>query len=146
MSYARWGHWPRKGVWECAALKTPFSRLFCSSLESHFKQKSHFTRPPFEKIWKLLAPTASNFAQILALKLPNLEIFSSQAPNWEVFSSQAPNFENFQFTSPLFQRQISIRKPHTSEIRAAHPYLKKVECLPLGAYGTQNKHVAVTCA
>ena len=21
------GHWPRKGVWECVALKTPFSRL-----------------------------------------------------------------------------------------------------------------------
>ena len=25
---------------------------------------------------------------------------------------------------------MSVRKPHTSEIRAAHPYLKKVECPP----------------
>ena len=39
----------RGGVW---ALKTPFSRLSCSSQGSHFKQKSQFTRPPFEKIWK----------------------------------------------------------------------------------------------
>ena len=132
MSYAWWGHWPRKGVWECAALKTPFSRLFCSSLGSHFKQKGQFTRPPFEEIWKLLASTASYFAQILALKLPNLEIFSSQAPNWEVFSSQAPNFGNFQFTSPLLQRQISIRNSHTSGIRAARPYLKKLSASPWG--------------
>ena len=41
-------------------------------------------------------------------------------------SSQAPKFGNFQFTSPLFQRQVSVRKPHTSEIRTAHPYLKKL--------------------
>ena len=46
------GHWPRKGVWGCAALKTPFSRLSCRSQGSHFKQKSQYTRPPFEKIWK----------------------------------------------------------------------------------------------
>ena len=25
---------------------------------------------------------------------------------------------------------MSVRKPHTLEIRAAHPYLKKVECPP----------------
>ena len=62
-----------------------------------------------------LASTASIFIQILANKPPNLEIFSSQAPK----------FGNFQFTSPPFQRQTSVRKPHTSEIRAAHPYLKK---------------------
>ena len=60
------------------------------------------------------------FAQSSALKPPNLEIFSSQAPK----------FENFQFTSPLFQRQISVRKSHTSEIRAAHPYLKKMSAPP----------------
>ena len=51
--------------------------------------------------------------------------FSSQAPNLEIFSSQAPKFGNFPLTSPSFQRQMSVRKPHTSEIRAAHPYLKK---------------------
>ena len=46
-------------------------------------------------------------------------------PNLEIFSSQAPKFGNFPLTSPPFQRQMSVRKPHTSEIRAAHPYLKK---------------------
>ena len=64
--------------------------------------------------------------------------FSSQAPKFgnfqltsprilEIFSSQAPKFGNFQLTSPPppFNREVSVRKPHTSEIRAAHPYLKK---------------------
>ena len=46
------GHWPRKRVWGCAALKNPFLRLSCCSQGSHFKQKSQLTRPPFEKIWK----------------------------------------------------------------------------------------------
>ena len=73
----------------------------------------------------------------------NLEIFSSQAPkfgnfqltspqNLEIFSSQAPKFGNFPLTSPPFQRQMSVRKPHTSEIRAAHPYLKKSWVPPPG--------------
>ena len=111
------GHWPRKGVWGCAALKTPFSHLSCSLQGSHFKQKSQFTRPPFEKL--------GNFS---LYSLNFCQNFSSQAPNLEIFSSQAPKFGNFQFTSPLFQRQVSVHKPHTSEVWAAHPYLKKVEC------------------
>ena len=63
--------------------------------------------------------------------------FSSQAPKFGNFQLTSPKFGNFQFTSPQiwkfsahkppppFQRQISVRKPHTSEIRATHPYLKK---------------------
>ena len=61
--------------------------------------------------------------------------FSSQAPKFGNFQLTSPKFGNslftspqiweFQVTSPPFQRQVSVRKPHTSEIRAAHPYLKK---------------------
>ena len=39
---------------------------------------SYFTRPPLEKEIEIMASTASIFAQILALKPPNLEFFSSQ--------------------------------------------------------------------
>ena len=85
----------------------------------------------------------------LLRKVGNFSLFSLNFhPN---FSSQAPKFGNFQLTSPQiwkfsvhkppnleifrsqappFQRQMSVCKPHTSEIRAAHPYLKKVECPP----------------
>ena len=79
---------------------------------------------------EILASTASIFAQILALKPPNLEIFSSQALKLGNFQFTSPKFGNFQLTSPPppFQRQVLVRKPLTSEIRAAHPYLKKVEC------------------
>ena len=70
----------------------------------------------------------------LLRKLWNFSLYSL---NFHQLSSQAPKFGNFQLTSPQiwkfsthkppppFQRQMSVRKPHTSEIRAAHPYLKK---------------------
>ena len=70
----------------------------------------------------------------------NIGNFSLYSLNFHPkLSSQAPKFGNspfispqmnFQFTSPPFQRQVSVRKPHTLEILAAHPYLKKVECSP----------------
>ena len=97
-----------------------------------FQAKESVHRTHFWENLEILASTASIFTQILAHKPPNLEIFSSQAPNLEIFSSQAPKFGNFPLTSLPFQRQMSVRKPHTSEIRAAHPYLKKVECPPPG--------------
>ena len=103
------GHWPRKGIWGCAS---PIVR------KGLILSKRVSSQDPFWENLEILASTASIFTQILAHKPPNLEIFSPQAPK----------FGNFQFTSPSFQRQISVRKPHTSEIRAAHPYLKKVEC------------------
>ena len=119
-------HWPRKGVRWCAALKTPLSPLSCSSQGFHFKQKSQFTRPPFEKL--------GNFSlRVYSLKFTQIW---AQPPNLKIFSSQAPEFENFQFTSSPFQRQISVRKPHTSEIRAEHPYMKKIECPPGNQYIT----------
>ena len=75
-------------------------------------------------------PLMRKFGNFSLYSLNFCQNFNSQAPNLEIFSSQAPKFGNFQFTSPLFQRQVSVRKPHTSEIRAAHPCLKKVECPP----------------
>ena len=101
-----------------------------------FQAKVSVHKTPFWENLEILACTAPIFTQILAHKPPNLEIFSSQSPqigkfsahkpqNLEIFSSQAPKFGNFPLTSPPFQRQMSVRKPHTSEIRAAHPYLKK---------------------
>ena len=122
------GHWPRKGVWGCAALKTPFSRLTCSSQGSHFKQKSQFTRPLLRKFGNFslyslkIYLTSPQIWKFSAHKPPNLEILSSQAPNLGLFSSQAPLFRGkYQFTSP------TVRKsgPHT-------PTWKKVECPPPG--------------
>ena len=93
------GHWPKKGVWGCAALKTPFSRLSFSLQGSHFKQKYQFTRPPFEKIWKF-SLYSLNFC-------PNL-------------SSQAPKFGNFQLTSPQITK-FSVHKPQIWKFSAHKP-------------------------
>ena len=95
-----------------------------------FQAKVSVHKAPFWENLEILASTASIFAQILALKPPNLEIFSSQALKLGNFQFTSPKFGNFQRTSPPFQRQVLVRKPLTSEIRAAHPYLKKFECPP----------------
>ena len=104
------GHWPRKGVWGYAALKTPFSRLSCRSQGSHFKQKSQLTRPPFEKI---LPSTASIFTQILAHKPPNLEIFCSQAPKFGSFQLTSPQIWKFSAHKPPFsEANVSSQAPY----------------------------------
>ena len=102
----RGGHWPRKGVWGCAALKTPFSRLSCRSQGSHFKQKSQFTRPPFEKF--------GNFSLYSLNFHPN-------------FSSQAPKFGNFQLTSPQIWK-FSAHKPPNLEIFRSQAPLFRGKC------------------
>ena len=82
----------------------------------------------------------------LLRKFGNFSLYSLNFhPN---FSSQAPKFGNFQLTSsqiwkfsahkPPFQRQMSGRKPHTSEILAAHPYLKKSWVPPPPDWGFQR--------
>ena len=70
-----------------------------------------------------LASTASIFAQILALKPPNLTIFSSQAPK----------FGNFQLTSPQIWK-FSVHKPppfSEANIRSQAPHFRNVGSTPL---------------
>ena len=88
------GHWPRKGVWGCAALKTPFSCLSCMFTRVPFQAKESVHKTPFWENLEILASTAQIFAQILAHK--------------------PPKFGNFQFTSPL-NLEFSVHKPPLSE-------------------------------
>ena len=93
------GHWPRKGVWGCAALKTPFSRLSCSSQGSHFKQKSQFLLRKFGNF----SLYSLNFCQNFSSQAPKLGNFQFTSPqNLEIFSSQAPTSE----------ASISLQAPH----------------------------------
>ena len=107
----------------------PEDPLFTPPLEFArvpFQAKSQFTGPPFEKIFEILPSTASIFAQNLAHKPPNLEIFSSQAPNLENFSSQAPKFGKFQFTSPLFRGKYQFASPTLRKSGPHTPTWKKL--------------------
>ena len=91
--------------------------------------RAFFLHPPF------LPPSGELFSHLP--HQPHKPVRVNFRPK---FSSQAPKFENFQLTSPqiwkfsvhkppLFRlRQTSVRKPHTSEIRAAG--WKKVERPP----------------
>ena len=74
------------------------------------------------------------FAQSLAFKPPNLEIFSSQAPK----------FGKFQFTSPLFQRQISVRKPPLRKSGPHTPTWKKKNWVPHWATQASRKSILLS--
>ena len=97
-----------------------------------FQAKESVHKTPFWENLEILACTASIFTQILAHKPQIWKFLAHKPPSLEIFSSQAPKFGNFPFTSPPFQRQMSVRKPHTYEIRAAQPYLKKSWVPPRG--------------
>ena len=68
-----------------------------------------------------------NFCPNFSSQAPNLEIFSSQAPKFGLTSPQIRKFSVHK--PPLSEASISSQAPHsgphTSEIRAAHTYLKK---------------------
>ena len=106
------GHWPRKGVWGCAAHRTSFSRLSCRSQGSHFKQESVHKTPFWENL-EILASTTSIFTQILAHKPLNLEIFSSQAPKFGNFQLTSPQIWKFSTHKPPFsEANVSSQAPH----------------------------------
>ena len=87
-------------------------------------------RPPFHASPAARkGPISSKRVSSQDLLLRKFGNFSLNSLNFHPnFSSQAPKFGNFPLTS--LQMQMSVRKPHTSEIRAAHPYLKKSWVLP----------------
>ena len=125
------GHWPRKGVWRCAALKTPFH--FSPVVRKGpiiFKQTCQFTV-------EILASTASIFAHILALKPPNLKFSAHKPSKFGNFQfTRGPKFWNFQFTSPFFQRQIKKKKKKKKKFasptfRKSGPHTPKKLSAPL---------------
>ena len=80
-------------MWMCG----PEDPLFMPLLQFArvpFQAKESVHKTPFWENLEILASAASIFAQILAHKPPNLEIFGSQAPK----------FGNFQFATPTLQK------------------------------------------
>ena len=131
------GHSTFFQVWGCAArisevwgLRTDISCL--SKRGALWAEKSQFTRfgglwAENIKIWGLVQP--ENFTQIWGLVSPKIwvKISGSQRPQISKFSAQKPpNLVNWLFpldNGTLFERQErSVRKPHTSVFRAAHPH------------------------
>ena len=125
------GHCPRKGVWGCAALKTPFhvspvvrkgpiSSKRVSSQAPLLRKFGNFSLYSlnFYQNFSSQAPKFGNFQlsspqiwKFSAHKPPNLEIFRSQAPFSEAsISSQAPHFGNPDCT-PLPEKKLSAPPP-----------------------------------
>ena len=126
------GHLPRKGLWGCAALKTPFSRLSRISQGSHFKPKSlkFSSQDSILRKMEISAFTTSIFAINL----------SSPAPKFDNFSSQNPSVRgNNKFISPTLQKSGS----HTRYLKKKKKKKKKKNWVPPAGI-VQNK-VAVSC-
>ena len=98
-----------------------------------FQAKESVHKTPFCENLEILASTTSIFTQILAHhKPPNLEIFSSQAPKFGHFQLTSPQILKFSAHKPPFsETNASSQAPHFGN-KAAHPYLKKLECPPPG--------------
>ena len=91
------GHWPRKGIWGCAALKTPF-HASPAARKGPISSKRVSSQDP------------------LFRKFGNFSLYSLNFhPN---FSSQAPKFGNFQLTSPQIWK-FSVHKPPFSEVNVS---------------------------
>ena len=126
------GHWPRNGVWGCAALKTPFSRLSCRSQGSHFKQKSQFTRPPFEKIGNF-SLYSLNFHPNFSSQAPKFENFPLTSPQiWKFSAHKPPNLEIFRSQAPLFRGKCQFASPTLRKSGPHTPTWKKLSAPPPG--------------
>ena len=79
--------------------------------------KSVSSQDPLWENWEILASTALIFAQILASKPPNLEIFSSQAPSFRgKYHFAAPHFGNLGRTPlPEKKKKLSAPLPRSRE-------------------------------
>ena len=124
-------------VTSCRGGGTDIERGMCGPEDPLVTPLLQFTRVPFQ------AKESVHKTPFLR-KCWDFSLYSLNfCPN---FSSQAPKFGNFQLTSSQiwkisvhkisFKRQVSVCKPHTSEIWAAHPlipYLKKKKKKKLSA-------------
>ena len=119
MTISPGGHWPRKGYGDVRPWKPPFHASPVVRKGPISSKRVSSQDPLLRKFW--------NFSLYSLNFHPN---FNSQAPKFGNFQLTSPKIWKFSAHKPRFQRQMSVRKPHTSEIRAAHPYLKKVEGLP----------------
>ena len=101
-------HWPRKGVWGCAAVMTPFFQASQRSLAYQFTIIVPLLYPPF-----------SNFRKI----------FNFQPCFGQNFSSQNPNFRSL---DPSFFKENPLPRPYFwKPVAVWHtPTKKKVECPP----------------
>ena len=97
---------PRKGVWGCAAVMTPFFQASRRSLAYQFTIIAPLLCPPF-----------SNFRKI----------FNFQPCFGQNFSSQDANFPNFRSLDPSFFKENPLPRPYFWKPVWHTPTKKKVE-------------------
>ena len=105
------GHWPRKGVWGCAAVMTPFFQATRRSLAYQFTIIAPLLCPPFSNFRKNFQPC---FGQN--------------------FSSQDANFPNFRSLDPSFFKENPLPRPYFWKPVWHTPTKKKVEFPPPGCH------------
>ena len=107
------GHWPRKGVWGCVAVMTPFFQASRRSLAYQFTIIAPLWCPPF-----------SNFRKI----------FHFQPFFGQNFSSQDANFPNFRSQDPSFFKENPLLDPTFGNPCGTHPPEKKLNAPTRGGF------------
>ena len=110
-----------------------------------FQAKVSVHKAPFWENLEILASTASIFAQVLALKPPHLEIFSSQTLKLGNFSSQALNLEIFSSQAPLFRGKYYFASPSLWKSGPHTPTWKKLSAPPGLSYSKKMGFVTQSC-
>ena len=135
------GHWPRKGVWGCAALKTPFSRLSCRSQGSHFKQRVSSQDPLFRKFGNF-SLNSLNFHPNFSSQAPKFGNFQLTSPQiWKFSTHKPPNLEIFRSQAPLFRGKCQFTSPTLRKSGPHTPTWKKVECPPPGTIPMSSNNI-----
>ena len=106
VAISRGGHWPRKGVWGCAAVMTPFFQATRRSLAYQCTIIAPLLCPPFSNLRK---------------------IFHFQPCFGQNFSSQDANFRS---PDPSFFKENPLPRPYFWKPVWHTPTKKKVECPP----------------
>ena len=94
--------------------------------------------PLLRKFWNF-SLNRLNFHPKFSSQAPKFGNFQLTSPQiWKCSANKPPNLEIFQLTSPPFQRQMSVRKPHTSENPGHTPLPEKKLSAPLGWHSYQS--------
>ena len=122
------GHWPRKGVWGCAAAMTPFflGQSALPSLPIYHHCAALVPPPPHFKILEQISIFSLVLVKISALKTQICTIFVPKTPH--------------------FSKKIRSLDPTFGNPCGTHPPKKKVECPPPpGAPGSFEDITSFQC-
>ena len=132
------GHWPRKGVWGCAALKTPF-HASPAARKGPISSKRVSSQDPLLRKFGNFSLNSLNFHPSFSSQAPKFGDFQLTSPQiWKFSAHKPPNLEIFRSQAPLFRGKCQFASPTLRKSGPHTPTWKKVECPPPRVFNIQD--------